>query len=121
MSKIYGMLVIALCLLSTGSAEARKLREPYREVFKNNADCVLNDSCDLKEFYINVSDFVLDFQKQGLHYGTKAIFGYRTEKVDTLEKYSVVQFVRGCAFEYILTGDRAGEKLFNQPTQFGKK
>ncbi len=67
-----------------------------RQTFINN-DCAKNDTCDLKKFSILRSDYKIEIE--GIYsYGTSLFAEYETNSVGALEKYGIVQFIRGCAF-----------------------
>ena len=66
-----------------------------------NPYCAKNDTCDLKSFSLITYAIEVWFaDDQNPTYGTTAIAEYETVSVGALEKYAVVQFMRGCAFSF---------------------
>ncbi|MGE5818570.1 MAG: hypothetical protein ACM37Z_11140 [Deltaproteobacteria bacterium] len=65
-----------------------------------NPDCRSTDTCDLKRFMLTTSVYEAWFSDDPNHptYGNGAIIEYATDSVDTLEKYAIVQFKKGCVF-----------------------
>jgi hypothetical protein len=74
-----------------------------------NPDCHLNNTCDLKRFTLTTSVYEVWFSDDPNYptYGNGVIMEYETDSVDALEKYAVVQFIRGCVFDSSKNG--AGE------------
>ena len=66
-----------------------------------NPDCELTDSCDLKRFTLTMSVYEVWFSDDPDYptYGNGVIMEYETDSVDTLEKYAIVQFIKGCVFD----------------------
>lgn len=65
-----------------------------------NEDCQTTESCDLKRFALIRSAYEVWFSDDPDHptYGSGAIMEYETSSVSALEKYTVVQFKKGCVF-----------------------
>ena len=65
-----------------------------------NPDCVSTNTCDLKRFTLTKSVYEVWFSDDPNHptYGNGVIMEYETDSVDALEKYAIVQFVKGCVF-----------------------
>ena len=63
-----------------------------------NPDCRSTDTCDLKRFTLTTSVYEVWFSDDPNYptYGNGAIMEYETDSVDALEKYAIVQFVKGC-------------------------
>jgi hypothetical protein len=72
-----------------------------------NPDCRSTDTCDLKRFTLITSVYEVWFSDDPNYptYGNGAIMEYETNSVDALEKYAIVQFVKGCVFESSRNGD----------------
>jgi hypothetical protein len=70
-----------------------------KQVFLN-PDCRSNDTCDLKRFTLTTSVYEVWFSDEPNYptYGNGVIMEYETDAVDALEKYAIVQFVKGCVF-----------------------
>ena len=92
---------------------------PGTLIFENDK-CAENDTCSLKEFRLSVKKsrmWVID----GWNYGSSVIASYETDSVDNLEKYSFVQFIRGCMFDtYIDTGGVVTKILGHSKDQFSE-
>ena len=99
MLKMFAFFVaLFLGIPSSSEAEQRQFRAPYRQIFVNT-DCQETDTCDLLEFSIKVADYELKMPYTGeLVYGTSMIVEYETTTLETLEKYALVNFLRGCMF-----------------------
>lgn len=91
----------------TGKGHVHTLTETKREFL--NPDCRATDTCDLKKFTLTTSAYEVWFSDDPDHptYGNGAIMEYKTDSVAALEKYAVVQFVKGCVFHASKNG--AGE------------
>lgn len=72
-----------------------------------NPDCRSTDTCDLKRFTLTTSVYEIWFSDDPNHptYGNGAIMEYETDSVAALEKYAIVQFVKGCVFDSSKNGD----------------
>jgi hypothetical protein len=66
-----------------------------------NPDCLSTDTCDLKRFTLTTSVYEVWFSDDPHYptYGNSVIMEYETDSVDTLEKYAIVQFMKGCVFD----------------------
>lgn len=89
-------LPIALFFIIFG-ANAGVERDIILDKTIKNTDCKKNDSCTLKEFTLQITDYIVTSQSQK-SYGTKAIFAYETKDIKDIEDYAVVQFIRGCVY-----------------------
>jgi hypothetical protein len=83
----------------TGKGHVHRLSKTV-QVFLN-PDCRLTDTCDLKRFTLTTSVYEVWFSDDPKYptYGNGAIMEYETDSVDALEKYAIVQFVKGCVFD----------------------
>jgi hypothetical protein len=83
----------------TGKGHVHALSET-KNVFLN-PDCRSTDTCDLKRFALTTSVHEVWFSDDPHHptYANGAIMEYETDSVDALEKYAIVQFVKGCVFD----------------------
>jgi hypothetical protein len=82
----------------TGKGHVHTLSQT-KQVFLNS-DCWSTDTCNLKRFTLTMSVYEVWFSDDPNHpvYGNGVIMGYETDSVDTLEKYAIVQFMKGCVF-----------------------
>ena len=73
-----------------------------------NPDCGSTNTCDLKRFTLTTSVYEIWFSDDPNYptYGNGAIMEYETDSVDALEKYAIVQFVKGCVFDSSKNGER---------------
>jgi hypothetical protein len=76
------------------------------EVFLN-PDCRSTDTCDLKRFTLTTSVYEVWFSDDPNYptYGNGVIMEYETDSVDALEKYAIVQFIKGCVFDSSKNGE----------------
>ena len=72
-----------------------------------NPDCQSTDTCDLKRFSLTKSVYEVWFSDDPNYptYGNGVIMEYETDSVDALEKYAIVQFIKGCVFDSSKNGD----------------
>ncbi len=106
MKKLFSFLLpLYFCVLArngfahfTGKGHVHTLSETRQEFL--NPDCRFTDTCDLKRFALTTSAYEVWFSDDPDHptYGTGAIMEYETDSVKAIEKYAVVQFVKGCVF-----------------------
>jgi hypothetical protein len=82
----------------TGKGHVHTLSQT-KQVFWN-PDCWSTDTCNLKRFTLTMSVYEVWFSDDPNHptYGNGVIMEYETDSVDTLEKYVIVQFMKGCVF-----------------------
>jgi hypothetical protein len=71
-----------------------------------NPDCRSTNTCDLKRFTLITSVYEVWFSDDPNYptYGNGTIMEYETDSVDTLEKYAIVQFLKGCVFDSAKNG-----------------
>jgi hypothetical protein len=98
-------LILLFCFLAensyghfTGKGHVHRLSET-KQIFLN-PDCGLTDTCDLKRFTLTTSVYEVWFSDDRNHptYGNGVIMEYETDSVDSLVKYAIVQFIKGCVF-----------------------
>jgi hypothetical protein len=94
-----------------------------KQVFLNS-DCRSSDTCDLKRFTLTTSVYEVWFSDDPDNptYGNGVIMEYETESVGALEKYAIVQFIKGCVFHS--SKNRKGEinrNVSDIVTSFGEK
>jgi hypothetical protein len=89
--------------------------------FSPGSDCAVSETCSLKKFKLiemkkalSWSDHLVDQRLTDI----RAI--YETEKVEDLEKYVIVQFIRGCYYR-TFPGDKQPSRVINIRNFFGKK
>jgi hypothetical protein len=82
----------------TGRGHVHTLSETKR-VFLNS-DCRATDTCDLKRFALTSLVHEIWFSDDPNYptHGNGAIMEYETDSVAAIEKYAIVQFVKGCVF-----------------------
>lgn len=78
-----------------------------------NKDCRRDNSCDLVRFSLMLDKYEVWFSDYDTKpsYGTSIVAEYETVSVEDLEKYAIVQFIRGCSFESIKKSDGIVEKF----------
>jgi hypothetical protein len=89
----------------TGKGHVHTLSET-KQVFWN-PDCRSTGTCDLKRFTLTMSVYEVWFSDDPIYptYGNGAIIEYETDSVDALEKYAIVQFIKGCVFDSSKNGE----------------
>ncbi len=88
-----------------------------------NPDCRSTDSCDLKRFTLKTSVYEVWFSDDPKYptYGNGVIMEYETDTVDALEKYAIVQFVKGCVFHSSINGEgEIKRNISNTVSSFGE-
>ena len=97
--------ILFICFLAanshadfTGKGHVHTLSETS-QVFLN-PDCGSTDTCDLKRFTLTkwVHEVWFGDEPNNPTRGNAVLMEYETDSVDALEKYSIVQFVKGCVF-----------------------
>jgi hypothetical protein len=65
-----------------------------------NPECWSTDTCDLKRFALTTLVYEVWFSDDPDHpsYSNGVIMEYETDSVDAIEKYAIVQFIKGCVF-----------------------
>ena len=91
----------------TGKGHVHTLAES-KETFLN-PECRTDDTCDLKRFTLTKLAHEVWFSDEPKNptHGNAAIMEYETDTVDAIEKYAIVQFVKGCVF--LTTKNREGK------------
>ncbi len=121
MKKIISQTTLSLILITTqfSAFAGRVIKDtPVVQTFMNT-DCELNDSCDLKKFELEVYDYkVLFSSEETPSYGTSAKFSYETDKVESLENYAFVQFIRGCVYTTEVDESGVEQKYFSSTREF---
>jgi hypothetical protein len=89
----------------TGKGHVHALSET-KQVFLN-PNCRSTDTCNLKRFTLTTMVHEVWFADDANNptYGNAVIMEYETDSVDAIEKYAVVQFVRGCVFNSSKNGE----------------
>lgn len=77
-----------------------------------NTDCGKTNTCDLKRFTLISIAYEVWFKDDPIYptHGNGVIIEYETDSVDSLEKYAVVQFIRGGIFYSKKNSDGKVEK-----------
>lgn len=73
----------------------------HKEGEFTNTDCKKNNTCDLRKIEYTAEDYKVE-TKEGFNYGTRFFARYETKKVEDLEKYLFVQFIKGCDYSSTL-------------------
>jgi hypothetical protein len=105
----------------TGKGHAHTLSET-KQLF-SNPDCRTTDTCDLKRFTLTTEVYEVWFSDDPNYptYGNGVIIEYETESVDALEKYAVVQFIKGCVFDSSKNGaGKIDRNLTDTVASFGE-
>lgn len=91
----------------TGKGHVHILSETKQNFF--NPDCQATDTCDLKRFTLTQAVNEIWFSDDPKHptYGNGVIMEYQTDSVAALERYAIVQFIRGCVFHTSRNGQGA--------------
>ena len=89
----------------TGKGHVHELSET-KQVFLN-PDCHSTNTCDLKRFALTtlVQEVWFSDDPDNPTYGNGVIMEYETDSVDAIDKYAIVQFVRGCVFKTSKTSE----------------
>ena len=106
----------------TGKGHVHTLSEAT-QVFLN-PHCRSSGTCDLKRFTLTTSIYEVWFSDDPKHptYGNGVIMEYETDSVAALEKYAIVQFVKGCVFDSSKNGaGRIDRHLGYVISSFGEK
>jgi hypothetical protein len=105
----------------TGKGHVHTVSET-KQVFLNPA-CRSTDTCDLKRFTLTTSVYEVWFSDDPVYptYGNGVIMEYETDSVNALEKYAIVQFLKGCVFDSSKNGDgKINRNLSDTVASFGK-
>lgn len=121
MRKLFGVLFASfLVLIFAAPVFAHQSRNGHVDVASSekkiflNKDCRRNNSCDLVRFSLILDRYERWFSDYDPNpsYGTSIVAEYETVSVEDLEKYAIVQFVKGCFFESVKKPDGGVEKSF---------
>lgn len=63
-----------------------------------NKDCEKTESCELKSFRLKVNDSKVIFSDMSPSFITSAFMSYETKEISSLEKFGIVQFIKGCHY-----------------------
>jgi len=111
------MKYLIVCSLSLSLNIAYSSSETLVKDFKfENTDCLMTDSCDLESFSLKSYDYNFIFDSKV--YGAKAFLSYKTKTVDSLEKYGIVQFIRGCVYSEVENSDGSITRMNNISREF---
>jgi hypothetical protein len=89
----------------TGKGHVHALSET-KQVFLN-PNCRTTDTCDLKRFTLTtlVHEVWFSDDPHNPTYGNGVIMEYETASIDTIERYAIVQFIKGCVFNSSRNGN----------------
>jgi hypothetical protein len=119
--------VLLISLLLAGGAQAHfNGRGHMHKIFQTqqmfeNPDCHSTDTCDLKRFALTTAQYEAWFSDDPEHptYGNGTIIEYETDTVESLEKYAVVQFKKGCVYYTGTQPDEARMQIRDLVPSFG--
>lgn len=91
-----------------------------------NTDCVATNTCELISFKLITTELEVWFagdDEKHPSYGTTMVAEYQTDLVDSLEKFAIVQFIRGCLIYSIKMDDGQIKRSIASSFEafFGKK
>lgn len=109
--------VLALTSLSSYAGSVKR-EKPLVQVYKNS-DCLKTDSCDLKEFKLETYNYNSIIAGDAT-LGSSATMSYKTDKVENLEKYAVVQFIKGCVYNSKLVDGKIEKNSYVSRDFFGE-
>lgn len=109
-------------LLVSSLAAAKQINGKVVTQTSTNPNCEQNNSCSLKEFKIRQNEYIIKLAEGGApSYGTNVFMSYKTDKVETLTDYAIVQFIKGCRFKSFKNSKGDIEKHMAVRFSFGKK
>lgn len=111
-------------LVSLNSMASVKLISESKQGFINDSVlCSYTDTCDLVEFNLVVQKKKIVLPKttqKEAYFATDIRAVYQTSTVDKLEKYAVVQMIKGCMFESTWNGVKLEKNLSYNRDHMGK-
>jgi hypothetical protein len=115
-----GLLGLFFGLIISSLAHADTVTTGSKTQTFTNTDCAKTDSCDLKDWVVKQEDFKLTIPSHNITaFGSRMHTVYNTSSLDTLEKYGIAQFIRGCVF-YSQVVDGKVVREFDQIEHYGK-
>jgi hypothetical protein len=90
---------------------------PNRTETWNNSSCRKTNTCDLKNARMSVQRWRAHYPHLGsaedaFNYGDTMTFSYETQTIPALEKYIMVQYVKGCVYRTFKTEDGSIRTFF---------
>lgn len=88
-----------------------------------NPDCESTDTCDLKRFTLKTAVYETWFSDDPKHptYSNGAIMEFETDSIAAIEKYAIVQFIKGCVFYTSKNGKGdVSRRVSDTTTNFGE-
>ena len=95
--KIQSIALFLIVSISTANAGSVVRFNHQNKTFKNK-NCLATNTCDLKEFNLNSYDYKVNFKHQSPSYGSNLYSSYKTEKIEDLQNYVIVQYIKGCQY-----------------------
>src|SRR3989344_2565107 len=95
----------------TGKGHVDYAKPQVQEFF--NTDCTKTNTCELIFFALRTIDFEVWFtgdDEEYPSYGTTMFAEYQTDSVASLEKFAIVQFIRGCTIYSVKRADGTMER-----------
>lgn len=110
--------IVTSFIISLNTSSALAQSSEIIKIF-NNKECIQTDSCDLKKLYLKITRS-LDSKNQN---GRTYMEGYyETQKIDQVEKYAIVQFIKGGVYNEYKLGNEPIEMIQNTDRDFfGKR
>jgi len=110
--------LILILAIPSFSFAGKVVREKAKvQVFKNR-NCQSTDSCGLKSFKVESYNYGAHFSKTEVSYGTGMYASFKTQSVNDLEDYAVVQYIKGCKFESYKNTDGSISKRIAEKREF---
>jgi hypothetical protein len=106
----------------TGKGHIHTLSSTRQEFL--NHECLVSTACGLKRFAVTKTVEEVWFSDDPNHptYGSGVIMEYETDSVATLERFAVVQFVKGCVFYSSKNGrGKISRTVIDTVTSFGEQ
>jgi hypothetical protein len=106
----------------TGKGHVHTLSSTRQEFL--NHECLVSKACGLKRFTVTKSVEEVWFSDDPNHptYGSGVTMEYETDSVATLERFAVVQFVKGCVFYSSKNGrGKITRTVIDTVTSFGEQ
>src|ERR1044071_9422598 len=104
----------------TGKGHVHTLAESTQTFL--NPGCRINETCDLKRFSLTTlahEVWFSDDPKNPTH-ANGVIMEYETDSVDAIEKYAIVQFVKGCVFSTTKNHGKIVKQINYAVSSFGE-
>lgn len=109
LSRVVMMTIFYLSMVHASTAETWN-HESF-EFENSSAKCAETDTCNLKKFYVKKHDFQVRVSGDPHPTSASSLYaGYVTDKPEELNKYGIVQFIRGCQYRSKLVNGQIEKK-----------